>query len=155
MRTLFALAVCFVACARPDQPSKTSAADASLQPAPAVSGTPTAGNAESTKPQTAEACKATCNGDWAAHGMMGVVSCLCRTTDVGKDCRDKAECQGECLLDPVRTQVVSQGPPTTGYFVGKCSEFVTTFGCTRRIPVDTKERGPVDLSEVPPEICQD
>jgi len=83
------------------------------------------------------------------------VSCLCRTTDLGKDCRDKAECQGECLLDPVRTDVVSKGPPATGYFIGKCSEFVTTFGCTRRIQEGTKGRGPVDLNDPPPAICLD
>jgi hypothetical protein len=83
------------------------------------------------------------------------VSCLCRTTDAGKDCRSKSECQGECLLEPLRSEVVEKGPPARGYFIGKCAEFVTSFGCARRIQADTQSQGPVDLSEPPPQLCLD
>lgn len=151
--TLFAVAACLVACARPDQPSKPSATDSPLNAPPTASSL--AVSTKQAKPQTAEACKASCNGEWAAHGLAGVVSCLCRTKDSGRDCLDKSECQGECVLEPVRTKVVSPGPPTTGYFVGKCSEFVTVFGCARRIRAGTKEQPPADLSEAPPQICLD
>jgi hypothetical protein len=156
MRALsYFLVVCCFACTRPEQPGKTSGSDAPLTAAPAVSGAAPSSAAPAEKPQSAESCRATCNGEWGAHGITGAVSCVCRTTDFGKDCRDKTDCKGDCLLDPVRSEVVSPGPPVTGYFVGKCSEFVTTFGCARRIQAGTKERGPVELSEPPPMICLD
>jgi hypothetical protein len=145
------------ACTRQDFPSKTSAASAAPAAAPDTAGTTSSTSARigSAKPQSAEECRQSCNGEWSAHGITGVVSCLCRTSDAGRDCRDKSECQGECLLTPVRTEQVSAGPPATGYFVGKCAEFVTSFGCSRRIQAGAKSAGPVDLSQPPPEICQD
>lgn len=138
-------------------PAPSAASASSTEAASPVANTAAspAPSARDAKPQTAEECKRVCNGEWSAHGLTGVVSCLCRTTDAGKDCRGKNECQGECLLEPLRTEVVDKGPPARGYFIGKCAEFVTSFGCSRRIQADTQSRGPVDLSEPPPKLCMD
>jgi hypothetical protein len=144
-----ALAVCLLDCTRQEPPSNNASTRAAPLPAPSV------GDKRQPKPRSAQECQKTCNGEWSAHGLSGVLSCLCRTGDSGKDCRDKAECQGECLLEPLRSEVLSPGPPAIGFFIGKCSEFVTTFGCARRIQAGTKDRGPVDLSEPPPQICLD
>ncbi|MFZ5893188.1 MAG: hypothetical protein ACOY0T_19165 [Myxococcota bacterium] len=99
-------------------------------------------------------CAARCNGVFAAHGMAQQTFCLCRTRDHGKDCRDGAECEGMCVLDPVRREVSNPGPPARGHFVGRCSEFVKTFGCARFLSRGAGS-SPVDLSELPPEICID
>jgi hypothetical protein len=105
-------------------------------------------------PRTERECKA-CNGDWRIHGLSQAPSCNCRTTDGGKRCRDGAECQGLCTAadDPER-EVVERGPPARGFFVGRCSKFVTIFGCYRPID-DGASSSPVDLSEPPQMICAD
>lgn len=155
-----ALLAASIACTRQDLPSKTSSAGTtattpSTPPDTASATGPTSARPGNAKPKSAEECRQSCNGEWAAHGISGVVSCLCRTSDAGRDCRDKSECRGECLLELVRSEQVSPGPPARGYFIGKCAEFVTSFGCLRRIQSGAKSAGPVDLSELPPEICQD
>lgn len=152
-----ALFATFMACTRQDVPSKAATGTAPASAAAPVEATsPASTRADGAKPASAEECRKTCNGEWSAHGITGVVSCLCRTNDSGEDCRDKSDCQGDCLLaDPVRTEKVSDGPPARGYFIGKCAEFVTTFGCVRRIQPGAKTAGPVDLSEPPPAICLD
>lgn len=151
---------CWLAACTPREPAPRAAvADAAPSAAPSVAPSaapePVAKPVQPDRPQSAEQCRQTCNGEWSAHGLAAVVSCLCRTRDFGKDCRDRADCQGECLLESVRTEVRNPGPPALGHFIGKCSEFVTTFGCVRRIPLGARERGPVDLSELPPAICMD
>jgi len=148
------------ACTRRDPPVRTSRADAAASNGEvAASSAGAAQRAASPErqrqPKSADECRQACNGEWSAHGLAGVTSCLCRTRDVGNDCRDGAECEGECLLDPVRTELVSPGPPAMGRFIGKCSEFTTTFGCVRRIPKGAKQQGPVELADLPPEICMD
>jgi hypothetical protein len=85
--------------------------------------------------------------------MMQRTFCLCRTHDAGRDCRARTDCEGECVLDPVRGEVVEPGPPERGYFVGRCAEFVKTFGCQRLLA--EKPSAPVVLSEPPPQICID
>jgi hypothetical protein len=105
-------------------------------------------------PQTERDCKA-CNGDWGVHGLSPKPSCNCRTTDGGKRCKDGAECEGLCTAadDPER-EVVERGPPARGFFVGRCSTFMTIFGCYR--PIDDGARArPVDLTEPPQMICAD
>jgi hypothetical protein len=156
----FGAGASIAACTRRDPPVRSSRADAAASsgplPAPSQSAAPLAtGPERQRQPKSAAECRQACNGEWSAHGLTGVISCLCRTRDIGNDCRDGAECEGECLLDPVRTELVSAGPPAMGRFIGKCSEFTTTFGCVRRIPKGAKQQGPVELSDPPPEICMD
>jgi hypothetical protein len=106
--------------------------------------------------RTAKECKA-CRGEWGVHGLAEEASCNCRTTDGGKRCRDGAECQGQCIAaaTPER-QVTAAGPPARGYFVGRCSELVTVFGCHRFIERGTLARGPVPLDDsLLYEICVD
>lgn len=120
-----------------------------------TASTTTAPGAVAAAPMTAEECKR-CNGDWGQHGIVQQESCLCRTSDQGKECRDGDECQGQCLLsDPAQEEVVDQGPPRRGYFVGRCSEFVQTFGCYALVLRGARRQGPVPLDEPPAQICAD
>ena len=120
-------------------------------PARAATPGPTTGNGE---PATEQGCS-TCRGEWAAHGMLGTMSCLCPTPDGGKRCRDGAECQGECVTDGTDHEVTVAGPPTLGFFVGKCSRFRTTYGCHRVISTGALQAGSVPLDQPPTEICAD
>lgn len=120
------------------------------EPTPAAQqGTPTE------PPRTGDACRA-CNGEWGRHGLAELESCLCRTRDKGKRCRDGADCQGQCLLpDPPQLEVSDPGPPARGYFIGTCSEFVTTFGCNRVLDRGASKKGPQLLEQAPPMMCVD
>jgi hypothetical protein len=108
-----------------------------------------------TPPVTPEACRA-CRGLWAVHGLDVKESCNCRTTDGGKKCRDGADCQGMCIVAAGKpdVEVVQAGPPARGFFVGRCSDFVTVFGCHPVIERGASSRGPVPLGE-PPTMCVD
>lgn len=106
-------------------------------------------------PKTKAECEQTCNGKWGEFGMRRRVTCLCRTKDNGKDCRDKNDCEGQCFLDEVRSEVVEPGPPARGYFIGRCSEFMRFAGCKRLIAAGTKARGPVELAQLPSPLCVD
>ena len=106
-------------------------------------------------PRTPEDCRA-CRGDWGVHGLAGVASCNCRTTDGGKRCKDGADCQGMCIAaeEPEREEV-DPGPPARGFFVGRCSELTTVYGCNRIIDRGTRTKGPVPLAEPPQMLCVD
>jgi hypothetical protein len=47
------------------------------------------------------------------------------------------------------------GSPARGHYVGKCSEYDTTFGCMRVIPRGTRARGPLPEDEAAQHICVD
>jgi hypothetical protein len=133
---------------------------ASASVAPAGGGTPaTAAAAVTTasaeRPTTEEGCKA-CNGIWGVHGIAATPSCNCRTTDGGRRCRDGAECQGLCLAaDEPEREVVEAGPPPRGHFVGRCSNTIAVFGCSRIIDRGAMARGAVPLSDPPAQLCAD
>jgi hypothetical protein len=98
---------------------------------PGASGSSSSGGSSTTAPDEAvdrASCQA-CRGDWGKHGLSPVESCNCRARDFGKECRDSAECEGECLADTPAEIVTNAGPPRLGFFVGQCSEFRTSFGC--------------------------
>jgi len=124
----------------------TAPADAKPAPAPRAAFVP---------PTTEEGCRA-CNGNWGVHGIAsgedglrrsepiaggsgnpprvpGTIdptpTCLCRTHDVGRRCRGKDECEGDCLGDAGEREVTQPGPPARGFWLGHCSEFHATFGC--------------------------
>jgi hypothetical protein len=112
---------------------------------------PPATGASPPSPRTQAECKA-CNGEWGPHGLLQVASCLCRTTDAGKRCHRRADCQGMCVAGKdMDREVVEAGPPARGYFVGRCAEFQPLFGCMRVL--DQAEVGPLD--EPPPMLCID
>jgi hypothetical protein len=50
---------------------------------------------------------------------------------------------------------VDGGATERGWFVGRCSEFVTEFGCFRIIDRGERARGPVPLGAPPQSICVD
>lgn len=106
-------------------------------------------------PATPDGCRA-CNGVWARHGIATEESCVCRTSDGGKRCRDGADCQGMCLAaENAEREVVQAGPPARGFFVGRCSDLVTVFGCNRIIDRGAAAAGPSVLGEPPQMICVD
>lgn len=107
-------------------------------------------------PQSAEECRA-CRGDWAKHGIAETESCNCRTNDGGKRCTDGADCQGVCIAaaDNPELEAVDGGAPRRGFFAGKCSEFVTVFGCNRIIDRGARSHGPASVDDAPQLICVD
>jgi hypothetical protein len=114
---------------------------------------PVAGPARA--PQTEGECHA-CNGDWGVHGLARVESCLCRTHDAGKICKDGLDCEGECeVVGEPKTEIVDPGPPARGFFLGTCSQFDHLFGCHKLLMDGTKARGPVRLDEPLTDICVD
>jgi hypothetical protein len=105
-------------------------------------------------PQTEAECRA-CNGEWGVHGLRQVTSCLCRTRDAGKVCKDGGDCEGECLVDDGKTEITDPGPPPRGYFLGRCSDFDHVFGCHKLLLDGTKGAGPTPLDQPPTEMCVD
>lgn len=111
-------------------------------------------------PSTVDACRA-CNGDWGMHGLSDTISqtesCDCRTNDGGKRCTDGIDCQGMCVAnaDNPAYDVVDIGPPARGFLVGRCSEFVTAFGCNALIDAGARDDGPVFVAAAPPVLCVD
>jgi hypothetical protein len=105
-------------------------------------------------PQNEQECRA-CKGEWGAHGLAQTVTCLCRTHDAGKTCKDGLECEGECEVVEGQREITDPGPPPRGYFVGRCTEFEHIFGCHKLLMDGTAAKGPVNLEEALPEICVD
>jgi hypothetical protein len=95
-----------------------------------------------------------CQGVWAKHGLSETAGCNCRTGDAGKRCRDGAECEGQCVLGdiPERTAKDMGG---RAYYVGRCSELMTVFGCARFLPKGAATAEPDPGGEPPPVICVD
>jgi hypothetical protein len=104
--------------------------------------------------KTRDACAA-CNGQWGRHGIAETESCNCRTADKGKICRDGRDCGGECIVDPALFEVVETGPPVRGRFRGRCSEFVTAFGCNALLSDGAANAQPVPKDQPPEELCVD
>jgi hypothetical protein len=57
--------------------------------------------------------------------------------------------------DKPETVVLNAGPPARGFFIGRCSELVTVFGCNGIIERGASARGPVPLTEALQVICVD
>lgn len=126
---------------------------------PSSSSSPPAPAAETRRaapPPTEDECRA-CRGVWGKHGIAETPSCNCRTNDGGKACRDGAECEGQCIADAdnPRHEVTDPGPPPRGYFLGRCSELASVFGCFRTIDRGAAARGPVPAADPPGMICAD
>jgi hypothetical protein len=111
---------------------------------------------EAPRPTTRESCDA-CKGTWGRHGLAEADSCVCRTKDHGKVCRDGGECEGQCLVDEGDGgfEATEPGPPAKGYWKGKCSEFETTFGCHKTIPHGARQRKPELPEDAADTICID
>jgi hypothetical protein len=105
-------------------------------------------------PTTKEACDA-CHGLWDIHGIGDVETCICPTSDAGKSCMDGEQCEGACIVTDDEFQVVEPGTSPKGYYVGKCADYDTTFGCYRIVPRGVLERGPHVADEGIDDICVD
>jgi hypothetical protein len=119
-----------------------------------ASSPPAAAGALKAPPRNETECRA-CKGEWGVHGQLQVESCLCRTKDVGKRCKDGLQCEGECLVEDGKLEVVDAGPPPRGYFLGRCSEFDHLFGCLKILMDGTAAEKPTRLDQPPPETCID
>jgi hypothetical protein len=106
----------------------------------------------STTPTTEEGCRA-CNGVFGPHGIDPAPRCVCRTKDAGKKCHGKADCEGDCIGDLGDREVTEPGPPPRGFWVGRCAEMRTTFGC--HVMLESKPTMPVRLDEAPQQLCVD
>ena len=117
-----------------------------------VAAVPNTPDPPSATPTTEEGCRA-CNGVFGPHGIEPTPRCVCRTKDAGKKCHAKAECEGDCIGDLGDREVTEPGPPPRGFWVGRCSEMRTTFGC--HVLLESKPATPVPLDEKPQQMCVD
>lgn len=118
----------------------------------AAPGSAARASASPTVPTTEEGCRA-CNGVFGPHGIDPAPRCVCRTKDAGKKCHGKADCEGDCIGDLGDREVTAPGPPPRGFWVGRCAEMRTTFGC--HIMLEAKPAAPVRLDEAPQQLCVD
>jgi hypothetical protein len=97
------------------------------------------------------ACKA-CNGNWGPQGILQLEGCTCRARDGGKPCYDADDCAGECKYDHI--QKLGNG---LGRNVGRCTAFVSNFGCITYIPRGESKKPPRPLAELGPSfrVCRD
>jgi hypothetical protein len=122
----------------------------------ATDAKPTSGPPATSPPPTPAAAKPADKPPRAVHGIAETESCICKTKDGGKACRDGAECEGNCLLaEDAKMEVVEKGPPPKGFFVGRCSDYDTTFGCFRMIATGTRAKGPAIAEDAAQHLCVD
>jgi hypothetical protein len=138
---LFGLAV--AACCKKTPPPATVASTAQTS-APAAGG----------PPATREGCDA-CQGKWGRHGLADVESCICKTKDGGKECRDEADCEAQCVAGDQDFVVVEKGSPPKGHWKGRCAEYATTFGCHRFVPKGASKRPPLPADDAAEQLCYD
>jgi len=103
-------------------------------------------------PTTEEACRA-CNGVFGPQGIDPNPRCVCRTKDGGKKCFGKEDCEADCIGDLGDKEVKDPGPAPRGFWIGRCSEMRTTFGC--HVFLSTKPAAPVPLDDKPQQMCVD
>ena len=75
-----------------------------------------------------EECRAT-GGEWGKYGaiahLCGIYSCAPRTSDGGKPCRDRSECEYLC--------VYRRGAALGAEVTGECAAVRSAFGCTTQV----------------------
>jgi len=142
------LATVVLACRKPAATPPPALPDSEARPIAAAT------TAAPERPKTREACQA-CQGKWGIHGLAEVETCICKTRDSGRACRDGSDCQGQCLAEANGFVVVDKGPPPKGYYRGRCSEFDTTFGCNLMIPEGASKKGPQVAEDAAEQICID
>ncbi len=111
-----------------------------------------------------EACR-TCNGEWGARGMLGLVGCICQTTDGGDRCHSSDECQGVCLFETF-DEVLPGSPIDADAPIcsegqrrwvsrGSCSTQEVLFGCRAIIVERTFECRHANVVGRAPHLCVD
>jgi len=84
--------------------------------------------------QTEAATCAARGGAMQPVGRMQRLTCVTPYADAGKICRDKADCQGSCILEG--------NVETTGAVAGTCQKTDVQFGCFAKV-VDGKATGAI------------
>jgi hypothetical protein len=138
--------------------ASASASAAASAPASASASVPAASPSaarEFTPPQDEAGCRK-CQGKWGPHGKAGIPSCACATSDGGKLCRTRSDCDDRCelpfdegkLYDGVRCGPTgcTGGAPNTVIPAGKCTPFRDPFGCHAWI--EQARGGDPDVREV-------
>ena len=133
-------------------PSVLAGAGCTRKPAQKAEAGQVAAPLATRTPTTEEGCRA-CNGVFGQHGIDPTPRCVCRTKDAGSKCRGKDDCEGECIGDGGEREVTQPGPPPLGFWLGRCAELRTTFGCHVFLP--TKSATPVRLDQAPEQMCVD
>ena len=148
------------ACCKNSPPPATPAATAQAQTAaaaptiePTLAAAPAAPAAPE-PPKTKAGCDA-CNGKWGRHGLADVQTCICKTKDGGKPCRDGAECEAQCVAMDDDFVVAEKGPPPKGHYKGRCAEYSTTFGCFRFVPRGASKKPPLPAEDAAEQLCID
>lgn len=134
MRVLLAtLALTLAACARPAEPAvEAPAAPAGGDESYPVDDLPVQEKtiedlrAESLAAIDKEACAAK-RGEIRQEGLLGTWRCVVPYADAGKACRDKADCEGKCLLPPESTAATDEEA------TGACQANDSPFGCYAEI----------------------
>jgi len=121
---------------------------------PAPRSAEVAGRPSSAAPLTADVCRA-CDGDFGVHGLDPTPRCNCRTHDAGKRCRGKNDCEAECVGDGAEREITDPGPPPRGFWLGRCAELQTTFGCHVFLPARPSGAPAVPLDAPPTQLCVD
>lgn len=136
----------------------SSASPAPRPPPPASAppaSTPAASKPPPPRPTTKAGCDA-CQGKWERHGIAEAESCICKTKDGGKTCKDGADCEGACIVaDDAKFEVAVPGNPPKGFYVGRCADYDTTFGCYRLISKGATKDGPVAADDLAHRLCVD
>jgi len=76
----------------------------------------TTSSTQTTVPINKQDCEAR-GGEWGRFGMAQIEQCNLPTSDGGKTCTDRSQCEGFCVAEE------------TNATVGKCTAWKLTFGC--------------------------
>jgi hypothetical protein len=137
-------------------PAQEAASERAAAPAelPSRAVRPLAGDPPP-RPTTKEGCDA-CQGLWAVHGIEPAESCICKTIDEGRECRDGKDCEGECIVDgDAEFHVMDATTPPRGFYRGHCAAYDTTFGCFRHLPDGVEAALPLAEEDASAFICVD
>ena len=134
MRVLLAtLALTIAACAKPTEPAVEAPAAPSgdeasypVEDLPVQEKTIEDLRAESLAAVDKDACAAN-GGEVRQEGLLGTWRCVTPFPDAGKACRDKADCEGKCLLPPDASAATDEEA------IGACQANDSPFGCYAEI----------------------
>jgi hypothetical protein len=122
------LAVLLTGCAAQPAPAPPPPPPVAAKPMPPQQNV----RADGYDPAAEQTCKAK-GGSYRIGGLLGRFYCPLSFSDGGKDCTDKADCQGACLAQP--------GARMGEAAIGKCAATDSPFGCNA--PVNKGVAGPV------------
>ena len=85
-------------------------------------------NKESTAPKDKKSCKEQ-GGVWRKIGLDTEKSCNLPTSDADKECSNSSECEGSCIAELSKDDLIKVEKGTTVHTNGKCSAWKIIVGC--------------------------